>query len=96
VIDLARGECGATASPDTWDVTRERINRLWSVQMQLSGRLRLPAAAARHNRHPRRPARNRIKSKAIIAARRLRDTRRRQCEMRAVRLARCRSAATPG
>lgn len=20
--------------PDTWDVTRERINRLWSVQMQ--------------------------------------------------------------
>lgn len=24
----------AATSPDTWDVTSERINRLWSVQMQ--------------------------------------------------------------
>lgn len=32
---LARGMYALAPSSDTWDVTRERINRLWSVQMQL-------------------------------------------------------------
>jgi len=68
----SRRECYILSPPssDTWDVTRERINRLWSVQMQL------PDLAALFPPLPPRPlvvilvaARNRIKSKAIIGRR---------------------------
>jgi len=61
------GECmisRVVPSSDTWDVTRERINRLWSVQMQLPGLAALPPRASFLS-----PLGNRIKSKAIIVCR---------------------------
>lgn len=61
---LARGMYALAPSSDTWDVTRERINRLWSVQMQLPdlAALSLPFASTPSSSSPHEIGSNRKQS----------------------------------